>query len=319
MSRVNTVTGPIDTSELGFTLMHEHLLIAHAGWQWDSRYNFDRADAMARAIDRLTELKSHGVKTIVDPCPMDLGRDPEFQQEASSRSGVQVVAATGFYHSELGYLPYFHDKTEEQLTEIFADELTAGMAHTDIKAGIIKCANAGHVSDHDRKVLRAAAAAAVITGAPIITHNTPTEPVGLQQLEAFGSNGLAANRAIIGHSCGAGDMRYYLDVLRTGAYLGFDQFGLELAAPDDVRVASLVGLVHTGYAGQIVVAHDSVSCLVGRGWDFPPETLALLENWQPLHFIQKIVPRLLQSGVTQAHIDMMTIDNPRKIFEAPTR
>jgi phosphotriesterase-related protein len=314
MSQVNTVTGAVDSSALGITLIHEHLLIGHAGWEWDSRYHFDRADAMARCVDRLQELKAFGVKTIVDPCPMDLGRDPVFQQEASVKSGIQVIAATGFYHHEVGYLSYFHDKSEEVITEIFTDEIMKGMAHTDIKAGIIKCANAGIVNDHDEKVLRAAGNAGKATSTPIITHNTPHQPVGMQQLAAFDAAGFDLGKAAIGHACGSGDMRYYFDVLSKGAFLAFDQLGLELAAPDELRIASLVGLVHSGHAGRLLLGHDSVACLMGRGWDFPPEVLALLKNWHPTHLFKNIIPILLNSGVSQAQIDTMLVENPRRLF-----
>ena len=31
MSDINSVTGPIDSADLGFTLMHEHVLVAASG------------------------------------------------------------------------------------------------------------------------------------------------------------------------------------------------------------------------------------------------------------------------------------------------
>ena len=36
MSYVNSVTGPIDSSKLGRTLMHEHFLFGFCGFQGDS-------------------------------------------------------------------------------------------------------------------------------------------------------------------------------------------------------------------------------------------------------------------------------------------
>jgi phosphotriesterase-related protein len=316
MARVNTVTGPIDSADLGFTLMHEHLLIGWAGWQWDSKFKFDRAEAMARSVDRLQALKANGVSTFVDPCPMDIGRDPAFMQEAASKAGMQFIAATGFYHSELGYLPYYHGRSEEEIAEIFVDELTQGMAGTDIKAGIIKCANNAHVNEGDEKVLRAAGRAALATGAPIITHNSPHEPVGRKQLECFADAGLSANRVAIGHACGTGDMQYYFDILEKGAFLSFDQFGLGLVAPDELRIASLVGLLGLGHSGRILLSHDSVCYFLGRGFDFPPDVQETIKDWNPLHLIKDIFPRLKQAGVSQAQIDEMTVTNPRRVFES---
>lgn len=316
MAVVNTVTGPIDSGRLGFTLMHEHLLIGWAGWQWDSKFKFDRQEAMSRSVDRLQALKANGVTTFVDPCPMDIGRDPVFMQEAASRAGMQLIAATGFYHSELGYLPYYHGRSEEEIAEVFVGEIEQGMAGTDIKAGIIKCANNAVVDEGDEKVLRAAARAAVATGKPIITHNSPHEPVGRKQLECFAEGGLDAGKVAIGHACGAGDMHYYLDILGKGAFLSFDQFGLGLVASDDVRIASLVGLLALGYADRVVLSHDSVCYFLGRGFDFPPEVRETLKDWNPLHLIKDIFPRLKAAGVSQDQLDEMTIANPRRIFES---
>jgi phosphotriesterase-related protein len=31
MGQINTVTGPIDSSQLGFTLMHEHVMVSASG------------------------------------------------------------------------------------------------------------------------------------------------------------------------------------------------------------------------------------------------------------------------------------------------
>ena len=32
MTTINSVTGPIDSADLGFTLMHEHVLVAASGF-----------------------------------------------------------------------------------------------------------------------------------------------------------------------------------------------------------------------------------------------------------------------------------------------
>lgn len=313
---VNSVLGPVDTANLGFTLVHEHLLIGWAGWQWDNVAYFDRSREMSRAIDMLSELKSLGVGTFVDPCPMDIGRDPEFMAEASQRSGVTIIGSTGLYHSEMGIPAYFHGMTEDEIAEIFIKDLTEGMAHTTIKAGIIKCAtNAGQVTEQEQKVHRAAGRAQVATGVPIITHTDENGPMGIAQLDLFESRGVSPNRVAIGHSCGNGRIPYLLSVLDRGAWLSFDRFGFGMSASDDVRVASLLGLIGIGHAGRIMLSHDSVSTFLGRGFAPPPEIAEQLKNWNPTHILKNILPRLREAGVTQQTIDTITIDNPRRYFE----
>jgi phosphotriesterase-related protein len=75
MDWINTVTGRIRPDDLGLTLVHEHLLIGFPGWFMDSVAPFKRSEALAKAVDKLQELRALGVKSFVDPCPSDLGRD----------------------------------------------------------------------------------------------------------------------------------------------------------------------------------------------------------------------------------------------------
>ena len=100
---VQTVTGRVLPEALGRTLIHEHVLIGFPGWELDALApRFDCAEAMARAIDQMQQLRDLGVGTFVDPCPMDLGRDVEFLAELSQKSGLQIVCTTGAYFEAEG-------------------------------------------------------------------------------------------------------------------------------------------------------------------------------------------------------------------------
>jgi phosphotriesterase-related protein len=314
--KIQSVLGPVDSRDLGFTLVHEHLLIGWAGWQWDNQFRFDRAAELSRAVDMLQELKALGVSTFVDPCPMDIGRDPEYLAEASQRSGMTIIGATGLYHHEFGIPAYFHNMTVEAIAEIFIADLEKGMAHTDIRAGIIKTATtANQVTEQEAKVHRAAGIAQVATGVPIITHTDENGPMGLEQLDLFASVGVKPNRVAIGHSCGNGRMRYLLDVVARGAWLSFDRFGFGISASDDVRVATLLGLIGAGHADRMLLSHDSVCGFLSRPIEWPPELAEGLKNWNPTHIIRNILPRLRAAGVSEETITTMTVDNPRRYFE----
>ena len=65
----------------------------------------------------------------------------------------------------------------------------------------------------------------------------------------------------------------------------------------------------------IVVSHDGVWCT--RGQPFPAELLAAMDPdvlFNPTHFHRNIIPRLLEAGISQAQIDTMLVDNPRRFF-----
>ena len=104
---VMSVTGPIAAAELGATLVHEHIIVGMPGQELDPTQAPDRREIVAMAVDKLQELKAHGVSTIVDPCPIELGRDPELYADVSERSGVNIVFATGFYYEGSGIPLYW--------------------------------------------------------------------------------------------------------------------------------------------------------------------------------------------------------------------
>ena len=89
MATVETVTGPIESSELGTTLIHEHLRTrdeaVHMQWPQakasggipEREHPGDGYDA---AIEVATAAVELGVKTICDPTAMFLGRDVNFMK-----------------------------------------------------------------------------------------------------------------------------------------------------------------------------------------------------------------------------------------------
>jgi phosphotriesterase-related protein len=174
---VETVTGRCRPEDLGVTLMHEHLLIGWPGWEADTAApHWDRSEAKRVCVDRMHELKALGVTALLDPCPIDLGRDVEFAADVAQASGVRVICATGLYKEEAGAAPYFKFRspfadTVGEMTELFVKEIQDGIGASGIKAGVIKVATGPHrVTDYERSVLRAAAKAHLATGVPITTH-----------------------------------------------------------------------------------------------------------------------------------------------------
>jgi phosphotriesterase-related protein len=315
---VQTILGPRAASELGVTLMHEHLLIGWPGWELDAAApRFDRPAMRRRCVERMLELKELGLRSLVDPCPMDLGRDVEFMAEVAGDAKVHIVCATGLYKEEQGATPYFRFRSAfsdavAEMAEAFVKELTEGIGGTGIRAGVIKVATGpGKISDYERMVLRAAARAHAATGAPITTH-TDQGTMGREQLDILAAEGVEASRVVVGHSCGSADLAYHVDLLDRGAYLGFDRFGLEILQPDRLRLAALIGLLGIGFHERIVLSHDTVWCWLGRPLERISETQP---RWNPRHVFEHIVPALRDAGVAEPKIDALLVGNPRRYFE----
>lgn len=323
MSRttIASASGETTTEQLGRTLMHEHLVIGYPGWESHTKVTRASAeDELAICIDKIQELQDLGYASMLDPCPSDLGRDAELAAKVAQRTGFQIILATGLYKQAEGGVPYWHFRSNfgEDLSEVMAEqfvhELTEGIGETGIKAAIIKVASGpGEITDYERTVLAAAAKASLATGAPITTH-TDQGTMGDAQQAILVEAGVAPNRIIIGHSCGTDDHDYHMGIARGGSYLGFDRFGLDIVFPDEKRVASLAAAIQAGGGDRCIVSHDSVWCW--KGQPFPPGMLeAVPDAFDPTHFDRKIVPRLKERGITDAQIDRLVVENPRRFFE----
>ena len=100
---IQTVTGAIAPADLGRTLAHEHMLIGWPGWESDTlRRGPTRADAVAICSERIAQMQAYGVRSMIDPCPNDLGRNVELMAEVAARTGFQVICATGLYKEDQG-------------------------------------------------------------------------------------------------------------------------------------------------------------------------------------------------------------------------
>ena len=315
---VQTVTGSVAPEALGRTLIHEHVLVGYPGWNLDALApRFVRAEVMARAVDQMQELRDLGVRTFVDPCPMDLGRDVEFLAELALKSGMQIVCTTGAYFEAEGITHTFRHLPIEEITAIYIKEITEGVGDTGIRAGAVKIATgAQQVSEYERKLVQAGARAARETGVPLISH-TQEASCGHEQIDLVTGEGVPANRLVVGHSDGIDDHDYHRGLAERVAFVGFDRFGIALILPDEVRVKNVLKLARAGYTQNILLSHDSIVCWQGRPVPFAnrhEEILAALPDWRPTMIFRKVVPELRAGGLGEEDIATILVDNPRRLF-----
>lgn len=320
LTRIQTTTGTATPAELGRTLVHEHVLVGFPGWELDAKApRFMRAEAMARAVDQMHELQSHGVDTFVDPCPMDLGRDAGFLAELSQKSGMRIVCTTGAYYEAEGNTCTFRFLPLEDITEIYVKEIEEGIGDTGIKAGAIKIATGEPtVTDYERKLVTAAARAAKITGVPLISH-TQSGCCGHDQIDIVTGEGVPAGQLLVGHSDGSDDHAYHKSLAERGSYVGFDRFGISLFQPDEVRITNVMKLAAAGHLERVLMSHDSISCWLGRPLPYAntfESMLAMLPDWRSTHIFKKIVPALRERGMSDRDIETILVDNPRRLFAA---
>jgi phosphotriesterase-related protein len=318
MTAVATARGEIDSTELGRTLMHEHVFVLTP----DVEQNNDEWDEDVRvrdAIEKLAPLKAAGYDTIVDPTVIGLGRYIPRIEQIAAQVDVNIVVATGVYTYDT--VPfYFHHRGPalgpdfpEPMVEMFVRDITRGVPGTSTKAAFLKCAidHAGLTPDVER-VMRAVAQAHRQTGAPITVHTHPGTRTGLEAHHVLSSEGVDPQRVVLGHSGDTTDADHLSELADLGYLLGMDRFGIDTGAPFDDRVQIVAEMVSRGYASQLVLAHDA-ACYID--WLDHDLKSMVLPNWHYLHIENDVLPALRERGVTDDQIDQMLVANPRRYFE----
>jgi phosphotriesterase-related protein len=313
MATLNSVLGPLDTADLGFTLTHEHVVTSSAGILQTYPELYGELDRLReQAAATLTEAREGGVRTIIDLTTLDLGRDIRFLADLSRRTGVQIIAATGIWRDIPRAL---WSRSPDEIAALFVREIEQGIEGTGIKAGIIKVANdAEGVTREAEVILRAAARAAKQTGVRVSTHTYAPGRVGEQQVAVFEDEGLDLNRVYIGHSNDSTDLDYLRGLLRKGVWLGLDRHQTSMPiGPDwEGRAQTLAALIKAGHGDRLMVSHDWSVLGVSRTSDPLASRSHNPEGW--LFAIRKLYPRLRELGIGQEQIGRLNHDNPRRFL-----
>ena len=320
MGTIETATGPIDSADLGRVLMHEHVFIISPEMKDNAPEDWgDDETRLADAAKRLTELKDSGIDAILDPTALGLGRYIPRIATLAERIELKILVTTGLY--TFNELPaYWSRRTpgsgpngSDPMVDLFVRDITEGIAGTGIKACAIKCAtDRPGMTPGVERVLRACAQAHRATGAPITTHTDAKLRRGLEQQEIFRSEGVDLSRVVIGHSGDTDDFDYLEELIANGSILGMDRFGIDGYLPTARRVEVIAELCRRGYADRMVLSHDAACYLDWIPGEIPPSATP---HWHYLHISHDVLPALRDAGVTDAQIDTMLIDTPRRYFE----
>jgi phosphotriesterase-related protein len=317
--RIETVRGPLETSQLGVTLMHEHIFVLSPEVQQNYPGQWNEEERLADAVAKLNALKRRGVDTLVDVTVLGLGRDVARIQRLAAHTPLQLVVATGLYtYHDLPL--YFHFRGPgtlfggpDDMADLFVRDITEGIAGTGVKAAILKCATevAGLTPGVER-VVRAVAQAHRQTGVPITTHTHAPTYRGRDQQRVFRAEGVDLTRVVIGHAGDSTDLAYLRELMDHGSTIGMDRFGLDVMLPFADRVNTVAQLCAQGYADRMVLSHDA-SCFLDLFDAAACRTL--LPKWSYTHLFDDVLPALQTRGVTDEQIRQLFVENPRRIFE----
>ena len=342
--KVQTVNGPLEPSELGITLMHEHVFcdlrarfrepaeitkraFAHRPFETRDRWrvtanplsNLDNlmVDNMEDAVNELLDFKKAGGRTLVDQTTRGLGRDPDAIRAVSNLTGLNIIAGTGYY-VEMTHPADMPTRSEESLAEEMTREILQGVGDSGIRCGIIGELGCERVSDSELKVVRAGARAQRATGAPLSVHTMflySGREGGLRIAKELDHAGADLGRVVFCHQDGSGaDFGYQEELLRRGLTLEYDVFGFELGfvvdgvaaqwPTDAQRIQELKRLIGAGWIEQIVISLDICMKCMTRKYG----------GWGYAHILDVLVPRFRAAGIGSNELETLMLKNPRRLL-----
>lgn len=335
MASVQTVLGPVDASDLGRVMVHEHPLALIPG-PWLTSGPADAGDeAVDAAVAALAPLRRYGIDVVVDLSPYGVvGRDAHGDNtallaEVSRRAGLHIVAGTSVYLEAFSPAWTVQADVDAMTSRLIAD-LRDGIGSSGVRAGVLgeQATGLDEITPHEDKCLRAAARAQRDTGVSLMTHTTHGT-MALAQARILAEEGVDLARVVIGHMDIQPDLDAVVEVLDTGACVAFDTIGKEhwdffLEPPsrperdgelakrayfrsDESRAAALVDLWRRGYGEQILLAQD----LTGAEVYLNPATHG---QWGYAYLPEVFLPRAISLGLPPAAADVLLRANPLRLL-----
>jgi phosphotriesterase-related protein len=313
MGTVRTVTGDVDSGELGITDAHEHILIS-GGMPVTLDRDFLLNDR-EHAVRDLADFTRGGGHTLIDMMPPGLGRDPEGLQAVSREAGVLIVAATGF-HTEKYYDTnhWLYQYSAEQIADLFRAEIEEGMdqwgyrgpllRRTSARAGVLKVATGYYTwSANTERWFEAAAMAQRTTGVPITSH-TENGVLGDRQADTLLRLGVPPSSIIVGHIDKNADPYVHRDLAARGVFLEYDGPSRLKYGPDSDVVRLIAAAAEGGYDGQLLLGLDFARRSYYPSYGGGPGLGYLLDVF---------VPRLEAEGLGETARRIL-VENPARAF-----
>jgi phosphotriesterase-related protein len=337
-----TVLGPVPVDQLGVTLMHEHVFLDAGSWWREpaeatrkhlarqplriehlgelrldpfvSRDNCDLLDEAA-AIDELLQFRALGGQTVVDPTNVGIGRDPLALQRVSRLTGLQIVMGCGYYLHP-SHPPGVAAMGADDVAAEIVRDVTEGVPGTGVRAGIIgEIGVSAAFTEAERTVLRGAGRASAQTGVPLTIHLPGWERLGHEVLDILEAEGADLAHTVLDHmNPSLRDVAYQTGLADRGAFLEYDMVGMDFfyadqqaqSPSDEENAAAIARLIGLGYLDRLLISQDV----------FLKMMLTRYGGWGYAYILRHFVPRLRRHGLTEAQIDTLLVDNPRRVFAA---
>ncbi|MBI3979460.1 MAG: phosphotriesterase-related protein [Chloroflexi bacterium] len=335
---VMTVLGPVPADALGTIMVHEHVYFDMTAYfkqadddpdgamaaapvsperRWwlnthpqNSRDNLVQ-DSLEVAVSELAQFSAAGGRTLVDLTTVGIAPNLKGLGAVARRTGLQVVAGTGYYIA-LSLPESAVERSVDELAESMRRELLEGIAGTDIRAGLIgELGLSNPPAPVEIRVLAAAARVQRELDCAVSIHPGWGADGARMAMRLAEDAGVNPGRTALCHLDNRfrDDLPAYREVAARGFRLEIDRLGSDVYYPhvntqhlsDGDRIRTILGLLDAGLTDHVLLSQDI---------SYKHELVRFGGNGYA-HILRTIRPRLLRSGVDEATIRHILVDNPR--------
>jgi phosphotriesterase-related protein len=337
-----TVLGPVPVSDMGVTLMHEHIFLDGARtWKCpchpdekliaEQKVNLEiigelrmnpymnrdnvSLDDGDLALAELRRFQALGGHTVVETTNFGIGRDPEQLARIARMSGLRIIMGTGFY-LEHTHPEWLRAMDVDEVASFIVNDIGGGETQPEIMAGIIgEVGVSKDFTPEELKSLRASARASRLTGLPISIHLPGWERLAHRVLDVVEEEGADLRHTVLCHmNPSHDDLPYQKSLAERGAFLEYDMIGMDYyyadqdaqSPSDEENARAIRALVDMGYADRLLLSQDV----------FLKIMLTRYGGFGYGYILKHFLPRLGRHGVDQRAIDLMLVDNPKRVFSA---
>lgn len=312
--KVMIVTGSIDATDMGTTLIHEHVMVDWIGADSTGYHRWDRDEVVQEVLPLIKEAKERGIDTIIDCTPAYLGRDPYVLAELAKQSGIQFITTTGYYGAvDNKFMPkHAYRESANEIADRWIDEFKNGIDNSGIRPGIMKISVASEepLSKLHQKIVRAAATTHLETGLTIVSHTSGDQPA-LEQIDLLKKEGVSPSAWVWTHAQ-SGSVEANIKAASQGAWISLDGVNHD---PSQKRgeegsiewfVSRIQKIKEVGHLDKILLSHDAGWYTVGEpnGGSFRGFT----------DISDHLIPALKENGFSDEEIRQLTVINPQTAY-----
>lgn len=361
---VVTVLGAIAAEAVGPFLVHEHLLsdlasawyappttdigramaqgpleLRNLWWLRENPYAREdnlQLDDLDMQVEELMGFAGLGGFAIVECSVRGIRPRPEQLRWLSQRSGVHIIAGTGYYTAKT-HGPEVDGMSVERIADGFVQDLTEHFTDSEASAGfigelgiggldpVIGVRSTSEIHPNERKVLLAAARAHRLTGAAIVVHPprsadrlVPRSRLALELLDLLEGNGVDPRKVVLCHldSSAYEDWRVHREIARRGAYVEYDAWGwndyFALHRGDGffndlTRLQYLKRLIDAGFVDHVLLSQDiaakyRLQRYGGHGYSY---------------LLRFGLPMMVAFGIPEDAVRRMLVENPVRLLARP--